>query len=186
MQAYALYRKKANGKAMRWFRRQGKKGLTYDQMAVFLLKQAAEVITSTSQTLKEQFDAGEQSKLPKIRDELLYFFVFALDYWRQKDPSRTQEQNRTFGRIFGTHLNAMFGDDLEGQAMWDTLQERFIAYGEIVNERKGDSAKFMGFGMKLSEYCEIANPVLLLLAPKLFTEALQVVSAMEAQNRRSE
>ena len=180
MQAYASYRRKVNGKTMRWFKRQPKKELTYDQMTVFLLKQASEVVTSTSQVLKEQLDTGEQSKLPKTEDELFYFFVFALDYWRQKDHSRTQEQNRTFGRILGTHLNAMFGDDPEGQAMWDTLQERVIAYGEIVNERKGDSAKFLGFGMKLSEYCEIASPLFLLLVPDLFTKALELVSGLKA------
>jgi len=179
MQAYTLYRESANGKMMRWFKKQPKKESSYDQMTLFLLRQASEVLASTRQTLKEQLDTGEQSKLPQIEHELFYFLVFALEYWRQKHSSLAEEQDRTFGRILGTHLKAMFGDDPDGQAMWDALLERLVAYGQIVNEKQGDSAKFLGFGMKLSEYCEIANPVLLLLAPDLFTKALELVSRLK-------
>jgi hypothetical protein len=118
-------------------------------MAIFFLKQTSEIVTSTSQTLEEQLDANQQSKLTKAQEELFYFFVFAIDYWWQMSPSYTQEQKRIFEKIFSTHLQILCGDDAQGQAMWNTLQERFIAYGQIVNEQKGDSAKIMGFGMKL-------------------------------------
>ena len=165
-----------NQEAMKWGDKQLQEGLTYDQVVLLLFTQASGVVKDTMKTFKNEIAADEQSKLPKVEDELFYFLAFALDYWWQ--DSHTQEQNRTFGRVFSARLDILFGGDTKGRAMWGALQERFTAYGQIVNEQKGDSVKLLGLGMKLSEYCEI--PSALLLAPRLFTGALESVSLVSA------
>ena len=74
----------------------------------------------------------------------------------------------------------MCGDDAQGQEMWDTLWDRFIAYGQIVIEKRGDAASLWGCGMKLSEYCEIRNGLLFFLVPELFKTASELVSVFRA------
>lgn len=165
--------------AMKWGKKEMKKGLTWEQVVTLLIKKTCEVVQNTCQDLKNQLDADEQSKLPKVDVELFYFFVFAIDYLWQKDLYYTQEQKSIFEKLFSAHLDILCGDDEQGQAMWDTLQERFIAYGQIVNEQRSESAKLMGFGMKLSEYCEINNAILLLLVPDLLMKALELVSVFK-------
>ena len=169
---------------MHW-KKQMKKGLTWEQVVTLLIEKSCEVVQNTCQTLKNQLDANEQSKLPKVDEELFYFFVFAIDYWWQKDHYYTQEQKSIFEKLFSTHLDILCGDDDKGRAMWDTLQERFIAYGQIVNEQSSDSAKLVGFGMKLSEYCEIHNAFLPLIVPDLFMTALELVSMFKDDKRKS-
>lgn len=161
-----------------WHKKQPKRRLTdaeYEDIVLFLLKRTMEVTQDTAETLENQIDADEQSKLPKVEEELCYFFMFALNYWWQKDPSHTPEQNRIFGQTFGATWAALGGAD-EGSAQLDTLQERFIAYGQIVNEHKSDSAKFLNFGAKLSQYCDLPSPLFLVVTPSLFTKALELVS----------
>jgi hypothetical protein len=173
-----------NEEVIKWGKKQPKEGLTYDQIVFLLLKQTAKVVRDTSQTLENKPDADEQCELSKVEDELFYFFAFALDYWWQ--DSHTREQNRTFGEIFSAHLDILFGGDTQGRAMWDALHERFTAYGQIVNEQQSDSAKLLGLGMKLSEYCEIPITALV-LTPHLFTLAQKLVysvSPSEADKRR--
>ena len=55
----------------------------------------------------------------------------------------------------------------------------------IVAKEKGDSARLMDFGMKLSEYCGIPNALFFALAPSLFMTALESVSAFKADKGRS-
>lgn len=170
---------------MEWGKKQMKKGLTWEQVVTLLIKKSCEVVQNTCQTLENQLDADEQSKLPKVDEELFYIFVFAIDYWWQKDCYYTQEQKSIFEKLFSTHLNILCGDDEKGRAMWDTLQERFIAYGQITNEQSSDSAKLLGFGMKLSEYCGIHNAFLPLIVPDLFMTALELVSIFKDDKRKS-
>ena len=170
---------------MEWGKKKMKKGLTWEQIVTLLIEKSCEVVQNTCQTLKNQLDADEQSKLPKVDKELFYFVVFAIDYWWQKDLYYTQEQKSIFEKLWSTHLDILCGDDEKGRAMWDTLQERFIAYGQIVNEQKADDTKLLGFGMKLSEYCEIHNDLLLFLGPDLFMTALKLVSVFKDDKRES-
>lgn len=141
-------------------------------VTLVLLKKTMGIIKDTSQTLEKMLDATELSKLPKVEDELFYFFVFALDYWIQTNGNLTEEEKRLLRQAFHAHLANVVN--------LNTVQQRFIAYGQIVNEAKGDSAKFLGFGMKLSEFCsDIPWTIFLVLAPDLFTKALEFVMILE-------
>jgi len=160
---------------MKWFKRQHQEAVSPEvfQEAVspeaftaFLLKITHDIVRDTSQTLEKHLNAAEHSKLPKVEEELLFFFVFALDYWWTTSSTRTQEERRIFRQAFDAHLANIVA--------LDTLQERLTGYAQIVNMEKGDKAKFLGFGMLLSEFCGMPNnPFLLVLAPDLFTKALE-------------
>ena len=154
---------------MKWFKRQHQEAVSPEAFALFLLKITNGIVTGTSRTLEKHLDAAEHSKLPKVESELLFFFVFALEYWWTTDSSRTQEERRIVRQAFEAHLANIYTLD-----EMDTLQERLITYAQIVNEEKGDNAKFFGFGRKLSEFCGMPlDPYLLVLAPDLFTKALE-------------
>ena len=151
---------------MKWFKRQHQEAGSPEGFTPFLLKITNDIVKDTSQTLKKHLNAGEHSKLPKMEEELFYFFVFALDYWIQTSTARTQEERRILRQAFHAHLANIVS--------LDTLQERLDGYARIVNMKKGDEAKFLGFGMLLSEFCGMTdNPFLLVLAPDLFTKALE-------------
>ena len=145
--------------------------LVYDGIALLLLKQTQDASRDSSQTLKKQLDAAGQSKLPKVEAELFYFNVFALDYWIQMSPTYSLEKQRLIRGAFNTHLANIIN--------MDTLQQRLIEYGRIVSEAKGDNAKFIGFGMKLSEFCDMPSVFFLVIAPNLFTQALETISIVE-------
>ena len=148
-----------------WFKRLHQEAVSPEFFSLYLLKLTLDIVKNTSQTLEKHLNAAEHSKLPKVEEELLFFFVFALDYWIQKGPARTQEERHILRQAFHAHLAKVVS--------LDTLQERFNAYGQIVNETKGDNAKFTGFGMKLSEFCGMPDVLFLVLAPELFTKALE-------------
>lgn len=164
---------------MKWDKKDPKKGLTWEQVVTLTIKKACEVVQNTCQELKKQLDADEQYKLKKVDVELFYFFVFAIEYLWQNDLYYTQEQKSIFEKLFSAHLDIMCGDDEQGRKMWETLQERFIAYGQIVNEQRSESAKLLGCGRKISEYCEINNAILILLVPDLLGKALELVSVFK-------
>jgi hypothetical protein len=166
-------------------KKQLQKGLTYDEVVYLFVEQTDGAVKDAMQTFKREFGAVEQSKLPKMEDELHYFFLFALDYWWQKSFSYTQEQKNILERVFFYHLSTGFGDDAQGQAAWNALQERFVSYGEIVNEQEDDSAKLHSFGVKLSEYCGGGYLDFAILAPSLAKTALDTVSVLEADKRES-
>jgi len=166
-------------------KKQLQKGLTYDQIVYLFIEQTDGVVKDAMQTFRRKLGVVEQSKLPKMEEELHYFFLFALDYWWQKSFHYTQEQKDMLERVFFYHLGTGFGDDAQGQAAWNALQERFIAYGEIVNERVDDSAKLHGFAGKLSEYCGIGYLHFAILAPSLFKTAMDTVSVLKTDKRRS-
>lgn len=164
-----------------WGMKKEKMGLTYDQVVMLILKKAGEVVEDSMKAVRAEIGGDEESKLTRVQNELFYFFVFAIDYWWQKGFRYTKEQKSIFEKIFSTHLDILCGDDADGRAMWDALEERFIAYGKIVNEERGDSGKLMGFGMKMSEYCETQSATLLFLAPELFEKAMALVYIFEAE-----
>ena len=164
-------------------KKQLQKGLTYDQVAYLFAEQTDGVVKDSMRTFKREFDDVEQSKLPKMEEELHYFFLFALDYWWQKSPSYTQGQKRILEKVLFHHLDAGFGDDAKGQAAWNALQERFIAYGQIANEPKDDSAKLHGFAEKLSEYSGVGYLHFAILVPSLFKTALDTISVLKAEPR---
>ena len=158
---------------MKWFKRQHQEVITPEAFAFFLLKITNDNVNGTSRVLKRHLDASDYSKLPRVEEELVYFFVFALEYWWTTDSNRTQEERRIVRQAFEAHLANIVD--------MDVLQERLIAYAQIVNEEKGDNAKFFGFGRKLSEYCGMPlNPHLLALAPALFTDAIKYLETLKS------
>jgi hypothetical protein len=174
-----------NEEAVKLGKQQLQEGLTYDQVVYLFVEQTDGAVKDAMQTFKREFDAVEQSKLPKVEEELHYFFLFALDYWWQNSLSYPQEQKRILEKVLFHHLDTGFGDDAQGQAAWNALQERFIAYGQIVNEQKDDSAKLHNFAKKLSEYCVIGYLYFAILVPSLFKTALDTVSVLKTDKRRS-
>jgi len=162
---------------MNWFKSKDQEVvITPEVFSLFLLKIQTDAIKDTSQTLEKHLNAAEHSKLPKVEEELLYFFVFALEYWWTTDSNRTQEERRIVRQAFEAHLANIYTLD-----EMDTLQERLITYAQIVNEEKGDNAKFFGFGRKLSEFCGVPlDPYLLVLAPDLFTKALESLARLKS------
>jgi hypothetical protein len=174
-----------SGEPVELGKKQLQEGLTYDQVVYLFIEQADGVVNDAMQTFKREFDGVEHSKLPKMEEELHYFFLFALDYWWQKSFSYTREQKDVLERAFFHHLSTGFGDDARGQAAWNALQERFIAYGEITNEQKDDSAKLHSFAVKLSEYCGGGYLHFAIVAPSLFKTALDTVSVLKADKTRS-
>ena len=176
-----------NEEALKLGKKQLQEGLTYDQVVYLFAEQTSGVVKDTVQIFKHEFDAVEQSKLPKMEDELHYFLLFALDYWWQKSPYYTQKQKRILEKVLFYHLDIGFGDDAQGRAAWDTLQERFIAYGQIANEleQKDYSAMLHGFAKELSEYCGVGYISFAILVPSLFKTALDTVFVLKADKRRS-
>ena len=162
---------------MKWFKSQHKQVLTLDQVVSLFIKLTGDVVKDASQALGEDLDAEDQSKLPKVEDELCFFWFFALSYWWTRDHARTDEQRRVFWEIFSAHLRILFGDDPKGLAMQDTFQERLNAYAQIVNEKQDDKAKLFGLATKLSDFCDISHPFSLSLAPALFRQAMESVYA---------
>ena len=159
------------------------KGLTYDEVAYLFVDQAVGIVRDTMQTVKREFDGVEQSKLPKMEEELHYFLLFAHDYLSQQFLSRTQEQRDILQRVLLYHLSLGFCDDAEGQAAWNTLQERFVTYGQIVNEQKDPAAQCHRLAVKLSEYCGVGFGYFAILVPTLLEMALNTVSVLRAEKR---
>jgi hypothetical protein len=173
-------RKQVKEEAMKWSKNQSKKGSNYDQALFLLINQAHEVVKDTIQSFSKSVPS-EQSKLPKVESELFYFFLFAPDYWWQTGSS--EKQKRIWEKAFGYHLDLLCGDDEQGWAMRDTLRQRFIAYGQIVNEHKDNSAKFFDFSMRLEEYSGVPTVHFFGLIPSLFLTALKSVSALKVDKR---
>ena len=130
---------------MNWFKRQHQEVISPEAFTLFLLKQANDNVKDTIQFLEEDelFQDNpilaigtEHSKLPKVEDELMLFSYFALDYWIQNSV-RTQEERDTIREALRAHWRNIYGGDPVRQAVLDTLEERLIAYGQIVNEKKG-------------------------------------------------
>jgi len=147
--------------------------MTPEAFAFSLLTLTSDVVSDNSQALKEHLNVIKQSsKLPRVEEELFFFFVFALDYWLAMGSRYTKEEKDIVRQAFYAHLANILS--------LNTMQERLITYAQIVNEEKGDEAKFFGFGSKLSKLCGMpGNPHLLVLAPHLFTEALQLLTTLE-------
>jgi len=184
-------RRQMNEEAMKWSEEQLQEGLTYGEVAFSFVEQTFGIVEDTMQIFRDknedEWDAVERSKLPKVEEELHYFFLFALVYWWQKSPSYTQEQKHILEKVLFHHIDIGLGDDAQGRAAWDTLQERFIAYGQTANdlEQKDYSAMLHDFAKKLSEHCGIGYLSSAILVPSLFTTALRTVSVLKADRRRS-
>lgn len=177
-----------NEEAVELGKKQLREGLTYDQVVYLFVEQTDGAVRDALEILKHEFNSIEESVLPKTEEELHYFFLFALDYWWQKNSYYTQEQKHTLEKVLFHHLETGFGDDVQGRAAWDTFQKRFIAYGQIAKEleQKDYSAMLHSFASKLSEYCEIGYVSLAILAPSLFKTAMDTVSVLKADKRRYE
>jgi hypothetical protein len=164
---------------MNWFKRQHQEVITPEAFTLFLLKIADDSVKDTIQFLEEDelFQDNpilaigtEHSKLPKVEDELMFFYYFALDYWIQKSV-RTQEERDALSEALRTHWENIFGGH-EGQAVLDTLQDRLVAYGQIVNEKQDDTFKLVGFAKKFSEFCGVGGFfVVVPVVPELFLKA---------------
>ena len=154
---------------MNWFKRKHQEVITPEVFAIYLLRITRGIIKDTSKTLEKQIDAAEHSKLRKVEAELFYFFVFALEYWWTTNPTRTEEERLSVRQAFEARLAKIIS--------LETLQERLIAYDQIVNENKGEHAMSSGFALKLSESCDIPDVLFLVLVPDLFTKASESLSA---------
>ncbi len=155
-----------------WFERKHQEVITPEAVVLALLKETTYVVKENSKILKEQLDTDNHSKLPKVEEELFYFFVFALDYWFQISPNHSQEERRIFRQAFVGHLENIVAPD--------TLQERFATYGQTVNENKEYKFKFLGLATKLSEFCGISHIYTMVLAPSLFKLALEHIGFLKS------
>jgi len=184
-------RRQMNEEAMKWSEEQLQEGLTYGEVAFSFVEQTFGIVEDTMQIFRDknedEWDAVERSKLPKVEEELHYFFLFALVYWWQKSPSHTQEQKRMLEKVLFHRLDSWFGDDAQGRAMWDTFRERMVAYGQTASEleQKDDSLMVADFAFKLSQYCGIRYISSSILVPILFKTALKTVFALKADKRES-
>lgn len=165
--------------------------MTYGEVVVSLAKQIFQVLQDTMQIFRDkngdEWDAVKQSKLPKVEEELHHFLLFALVYWWQKSPYYTQEQKRILEKVLFYHLDRWLRKDAHGRAMWGTLRERIVVYGQIATEleQKDDSLMVADFAFKLSEYCGIPYLSSSIIVPILFTEAMKTVFALKGDKRRS-
>ena len=160
---------------MKRFNSKRTSGENLNDAVLAILKISVDTVDSVSRDLQERLDMHEQHQLSKMQNELMLFFDFALDYWIQMSVHSQKEQHAIREALSYHWLEAAGGRN-EGQAMLDTLQERFNNYSKVVNEEKDDTAKFLGFGKKLSEFCGMTgHPYLLVLAPHLFTVAMESV-----------
>ena len=159
-----------------------------DDVASLLLKLSYDEVARASQDLKRLLGIQERSQLAKVREELLFFSWFALDYWTSDSVFvHTQEERRTIKEALSYHWREIAGGGYEGQARLYTLQERLNAYAQIVNEIANDKKGFnandlfdamiLNFGRKLSEFCGIGkSPLFALVVGELFTKTMDSVA----------
>lgn len=163
---------------MKGFKSQRKIRGNLDDAVLALLKISVDTVHDASQILVKNLDAKELNQLPKVQNELILFFDFSLDYWIQITVPSPKEQHIVREALSSHWLESAGGGD-ESQAMLDILQNRFNSYGQIVNKEKNDAATFFSLGKKLSEFCDMpGHPNILLLAPHLFTVAMESVSVI--------
>lgn len=177
--------------AVKWGNEELQAGLTYGEVVLSLVKQTFQVLEDTMQIFRDknedEWDAVGKSELPKVEEELHHFVWFALIYWWQKTPYYTQDQKRILEKVLLHYLEKWLGDDGRGRAMWDTLRERIVAYGQSASmlEQKDESLMVADFAFKLSEYCGIPYLSSSVIAPILFTTALKTVFALKPDKRES-
>ncbi len=160
-------------KEVKWFKRQHQKAFSPEALTAFLLMLTHDIVKDTIQSLREDLDAEHWSKLLKIEDELILFFIFALDYHWTTLSSFTQEEKRIFREAFFAHL--------QNVVPLDTLQERLTAYTQIAIEKEGSPVMFFDFGRKFSEFCGMSgDPLLLLLPAELFKTAAESVFSLRS------
>jgi len=156
-----------------------KKKITPDEVAVLFLMFSHDIVMNARQDLETRLVVQKRSELDKVAEELMFFCFFALDYWISNHISARKER-RTVREALSNHWRQMLGCDDKGQTMLRALQERLKDYGQTVNEEQSDQAKFLGLGIKLSEFCGFpGNPYLLVLAPDFFTAAMDAVYKIE-------
>jgi len=166
---------------MKWFKRQRKAPNSADVADAFafqLLRLSVDFVEDARRELEALLSVQERSQLPKVREELLFFSCFALDYWTSDSAFvHTQEERRTIKEALSYHWREIAGGGHEGQAALYTLQERLNAYAQIVNEEKDSTARFLDFGKKLSEFCGMPEKSLLFGIPaaELFAKTMDSV-----------
>ena len=158
--------------------RKPKKELTPNKVALLLLRLSLDLVTGARQNLETNLNVKKQSQLQKVEEELTFFCWFAVDYWISNDVAVEQER-REIREALSYHWRKVAGGDEEVQPMQHTLYDRLNAYGQIVNENESDQAVLFGLARKLSELCCLpGNPYLLVLAPDLFTGAMEGVTGV--------
>jgi len=156
-----------------------KKKLTPDEVAVLFLMFSHDLVMDARQDLETRLGVQKRSELDKVAEELMFFCFFALDYWIS-DHISARKERQTLREALSCHWRQMLSCDDEGQTMLRALQERLNEYGQTVNEEQSDQAKFLGLGIKLSEFCGLpGNPYFLVLAADFFTAAMDAVYRIE-------
>ena len=152
--------------------------LTPDDIAAMFLMFSYNLVKNARRDLEKGLNP-EQARLDKATEELMFFCFFAFDYWIS-DGIDALKERQAVREALSYHWREMLSGDNEGQTMLCILQQRLKEYAHIVNEERSDQAKFLGFGRKLSEFCGLPlNPYLLVLAPDLFTAAMNAVYKIE-------
>ncbi|MFO7995606.1 MAG: hypothetical protein R6U93_00435 [Dehalococcoidia bacterium] len=130
-------------------------------LAATLVARSEQILRNAKRTANRHLSAAGHSEPPGFESELRMFWWFALDYWLKQDALREP---------FHTHLAEVSGRD------HPAVLDRFDAYGQAVNEAKGDTtAAFMGVGNKLAEFSGIPRSIAWILSPELFTKAGELV-----------
>ncbi|MBE9482991.1 MAG: hypothetical protein IMY88_04850 [Chloroflexi bacterium] len=92
-----------NEEAVELGKKQLQEGLTYDQAVFLFLKQTSGVVEDTVQIFKDEkdeFGAVEQSKLPKVEEELHYFFCSHLIIGGRKALPIHRSKNTSWRRCY--------------------------------------------------------------------------------------
>ena len=132
-----------------------------DALALSLLAKTPEIVRDIKEAVYKQMSSAKESELPGLEDELCMLWLFLLDYWLQKTALRDSLQ---------AHMAQVSERD------HPALLERFNAYGQAVNDAKGNStAVFTGLGDKLAEFSGMPTLIAWTLSPMLFTKAGEVV-----------
>jgi len=158
---------------LKWFKRQHQESVTAEALTVFLLKQTLNIVKDASQTLREDPDTHHLSK-PEVEEELVFFFVFALDYYWTTQPTRTRQEQRIFREAFLVHFRNV--------GKLHTFEERLITYGQIATEKKSINDMLWAITLKLCGFCGVSSDfsILMILVPDLFGKALDTALALKS------
>ena len=136
---------------MWWRKKQSKETLSYDEVALLLLKFVGDVVKSDSKALKKGLPRNERFKLEDGGNELFCLFAYSIPHLWQDLSGQSDEQKRRFDEIWASHLRNVFDDEQQ----WQALQERFSAYTQIANEECDISARLFRYTTTLGDYCDI-------------------------------
>lgn len=156
---------------MAWWK---KKKLTPNDVVLRFLKFSGDFATDAMKDIEAHRGVQQQSESDRMRNELMYFCLFALDYSISNNVTAQQDEIR---ESLYYHWRQMLGDSDDSQAMWETSQQRLHEYAKIINEAQNDEAhKLVGLGKKLSECSGCPGySGLVVLAPYLLKATMDAV-----------